>query len=127
MTTDDLALQKIMTKLPAAQGAVRKSLDSKDMPGAKEQATLLKDSFTQIEAFFKTKNNEEAMKWAGEGKSHADNILVNLAEQHRGAKRRSRHSAAPGSCHGKYRERMEDGTFESKPQGRHMKNCHRLH
>ena len=30
MTADDLALQKIMTKLPPAQGAVRKSLDSKD-------------------------------------------------------------------------------------------------
>ena len=57
---------------------MRKSLDSKDAAGAKEQATLLKDSFTQIEAFFKTKNNEEAMKWAGEGKSHADSILVNL-------------------------------------------------
>ena len=57
MTADDLALQKIMTKLPPAQAAVRKSLDSKDTAGAKEQATLLKDSFTQIEAFFKTKNN----------------------------------------------------------------------
>ena len=30
MTADDLALQKIMTKLPPAQAAVRKSLDSKD-------------------------------------------------------------------------------------------------
>ena len=68
----------IMTKLPAAQAAVRKSLDSKDVAGSKEQATLLKDSFTQIEAFWKTKNNEEAMKWAAEGKSHADAILVNL-------------------------------------------------
>ena len=44
---------------------MRKSLDSKDTAGAKEQATMLKDSFTQIEAFFKTKNNEEATKWAG--------------------------------------------------------------
>ena len=84
MTADDLALQKIMTKLPPAQAAVRKSLDSKDAAGAKEQATVLKDSFTQIEAFFKTKNNQEAMKWAGEGKGHAESILVNLGhEQHR--------------------------------------------
>jgi hypothetical protein len=119
MTTDDLALQKIMTKLPAAQGAVRKSLDSKDAAGAKEQATLLKDSFTQIEAFFKTKNNEEAMKWAGEGKSHADSILVNLGMNNiEGAKT----SITPlggtcASCHGKYRERMEDGTFRIKTAG----------
>jgi cytochrome c556 len=116
MTTDDLTLQKIMTKLPPAQGAVRKSLDSKDTAGAKEQATLLKDSFAQIEAFFKAKNNEEATKWAAEGKSHADSILVNLGMNNiEGAKT----SITPlggtcASCHGKYRERMEDGTFRMK-------------
>jgi hypothetical protein len=116
MTADDLALQKIMTKLPPAQGAVRKSLDSKDAAGAKEQATILKDAFTQIEAFFKTKNNQEAMKWAGEGKSHADAILVNLGLNNIEA---AKTSVTPlggtcASCHGKYRERMEDGTFRIK-------------
>jgi hypothetical protein len=119
MTADDLALQKIMTKLPPAQGAVRKSLDSKDMAGAKEQATILKDSFTQIEAFFKTKNNQEAMKWAGEGKSHADAILVNLGLNNIEA---AKTSVTPlggtcASCHGKYRDRMEDGTFRLKTAG----------
>ena len=116
MTTDDLALQKIMTKLPAAQGAVRKSLDSKDMAGAKEQATLLKDSFTQIEAFFKTKNNEEAIKIAAEGKQHADAMLVNLGMSNIEA---AKTSVTPlggvcGNCHGKFRDRMEDGTFRIK-------------
>jgi hypothetical protein len=119
MTADDLALQKIMTKLPAAQGAVRKSLDSKDAAGAKEQATLLKDSFTQIEAFFKTKNNAEAMKLAGEGKNHAEAILVNLGLNNIEA---AKTSITPlggtcASCHGKYRERMEDGTFRIKTTG----------
>jgi hypothetical protein len=116
MTADDLTLQKIMTKLPAAQGAVRKTLDSKDMPGAKEQATLLKTSFTEIEAFFKTKGNEEAMKWAAEGKNHADAILVNLGLNNIEA---AKTSITPlggtcASCHGKYRERMDDGTFRLK-------------
>jgi len=119
MSADDLSLQKIMTKLPTAQAAVRKSLDSKDAAGAKEQATLLKDSFTQIETFFKAKNNQEAMKWASEGKGHADSILVNLGMNNiEGAKT----SITPlggtcGSCHGKYRERMEDGTFRIKTAG----------
>jgi cytochrome c556 len=116
MTADDLALQKIMTKLPAAQGAVRKTMDSKDIPGSKEQATILKDSFTQIEAFWKAKGNEEATKWAAEGKSHADAMLVNLGMSNIEA---AKTSIAPlgatcGSCHGKYRERMEDGTFRIK-------------
>jgi len=119
MGADDLTLQKIMTKLPAAQAAVRKSLDSKDAAGAKEQATLLKDSFTQIEAFFKTKNNQEAMKFASEGKGHADAILVNLGMNNVEA---AKTSITPlggtcGSCHGKYRERMDDGTFRIKTAG----------
>ena len=105
MSTDDLTLQKIMTKLPAAQAAIRKSLDSKDMAGSKEQATLLKDSFTQIEAFWKTKNNEEAMKFAAEGKSHADNILVNLGMNNVDAAKTSITplGATCGSCHGSTR------------------------
>jgi cytochrome c556 len=119
MTADDLALQKIMTKLPAAQGAVRKTLDSKDAAGAKEQATILKDSFTQIEAFFKAKNNAEATKWAAEGKHHADAILVNLGLNNIDAAKTSITplGATCASCHGKYRERMDDGTFRLKTAG----------
>jgi hypothetical protein len=116
MGADDLALQKIMVKLPPAQGAVRKTLDSKDMAGAKEQATILKQAFTDIEVFFKAKKNDEAMKWAIDGKNHAESILVNLNMNNiEGAKT----SITPmgttcASCHGKYRDRMEDGTFRLK-------------
>ncbi len=85
MSTDDLTLQKIMTKLPPAQGAVRKSLDSKDVAGSKEQATTIKTAFTEIEAFFKAKGNEEATKWAG-GRQESRGIDPRQPqhEQHRG-------------------------------------------
>jgi cytochrome c556 len=113
MTADDLTLQKIMTKLPPAQGAVRKSLDSKDVAGSKEQATILKTAFTEIEAFWKAKGNEEATKWATEGKNHAESILVNLNMNNIDAAKTSITplGATCASCHGKYRDRMEDGTF----------------
>jgi cytochrome c556 len=119
MNADELALQKIMTKLPPAQGAVRKTLDSKDIAGAKEQATILKDSFTQIETFFKAKNNAEATKWASEGKNHAEAILVNLGLNNIEAAKTSITplGATCASCHGKYRERMEDGTYRIKTAG----------
>ena len=119
MTADDLALQKIMTKLPPAQGAVRKTLDSKDVPGAKEQATIVKDAFTQIETFFKAKNNAEATKWATEGRNHAEAILVNLGLNNVEAAKTSITplGATCASCHGKYRERMDDGTFRLKIGG----------
>jgi hypothetical protein len=116
MNADELMLQKIMTKLPPAQAALRKTLDGKDPAAAKEQATLLKASFTEIEAYFKSKNNEEATKWAGEGKNHADAVLVNLGINNIEAAKTSITplGATCASCHGKYRERMEDGTFRIK-------------
>ena len=119
MTADDLALQKIMTKLPPAQAALRKALDSKDLDRVKEQATLLKTSFTEIETFWKAKSNTDAMKSAAEGKKHADAILINLGL---GNLEAAKTSITPlggtcGSCHGKYRERMDDGTFRIKTAG----------
>ena len=119
MNSDELALQKIMTKLPPAQAALRKALDGSSVDLTKEQATILKTSFTEIEAFFKSKNNEEATKWAADGKRHADSILMNVANANFDAAKTSVTplGATCASCHGKYRERMEDGTFRLKTAG----------
>jgi cytochrome c556 len=119
MSADELALQKIMTKLPAAQAALRKALDGKDLDLVKEQATILKTSFTDTEAFWKAKGNTDAMTIAAEGKKHADAILINLGL---GNLEAAKTSITPlggtcGSCHGKYRERMDDGTFRIKTAG----------
>jgi hypothetical protein len=119
MNADELALQKLMTRLPPAQAALRKALDGSSADLTKEQATILKTTFTEIEAFWKTKNNEEATKWAGDGKRHADSILMNVANGNFEAAKTSVTplGATCASCHGKYRERMDDGTFRIKIAG----------
>ena len=119
MSADDLTLQKIMLKLPPAQAALRKALDGKDLNLVKEQATLLKTAFTDIETFWKTKNNAEAMNIATEGKKHADGILMNLGV---GNLEAAKTSITPlggtcAACHGKFRDRMDDGTFRIKTAG----------
>ena len=119
MTADDLALQKIMTKLPPAQAALRKALDGKDLNLVKEQATVIKTAFTEIEAFWKAKGNTEAMNIATEGKKHADGILFNLGLGHLDAAKTSITplGATCANCHGKFRDRMDDGTFRIKTAG----------
>jgi cytochrome c556 len=119
MNADELALQKIMTRLPPAQAALRKALDGKDLNLVKEQATILKTAFTETEAFWKAKNNTEAMNWAADGKKHADAILINLGLGNLEAAKTSVTplGATCASCHGKYRERMDDGTFRIKTAG----------
>src|SRR5688572_4699585 len=119
MTADDLALQKIMTKLPPAQAALRKALDGKDLKLVKEQATILKTAFTETEAFWKAKGNTDAMNIAAEAKKHADAILINIGL---GSMEAAKTSVTPlgatcASCHGKYRDRMDDGTFRIKTAG----------
>jgi hypothetical protein len=119
MTADELALQKIMTKLPPAQAALRKALDGKDLNLVKEQATILKTAFADTEAFWKTKNNSEAMTIASEARKHADAILINLGL---GNLEAAKTSITPlggtcANCHGKFRERMDDGTFRIKTAG----------
>ena len=119
MSADELALQKIMTKLPPAQAALRKALDGKDLNLVKEQATILKTAFTDTEAFWKAKGNTDAMTIAGEAKKHADAILINLGLGNLEAAKTSITplGATCASCHGKYRERMDDGTFRIKTAG----------
>jgi hypothetical protein len=119
MTADDLALQKIMTRLPPAQAALRKAMDGKDLNLVKEQATILKTAFTETEAFWKAKGNTDAMNIAAEGKKHADAILINLGL---GSLEAAKTSLTPlggtcASCHGKYRDRMDDGTFRIRTSG----------
>jgi hypothetical protein len=119
MSSDDLALQKIMLKLPPAQAALRKALDGKDLNLVKEQAAILKTAFTDIETFWKTKGNTEAMNIATEGRKHADGILLNIGLGHLEAAKTSITplGATCASCHGKFRDRMDDGTFRIKTAG----------
>lgn len=119
MTADELALQKIMTRLPPAQAALRKAMDGKDLNLVKEQATILKTAFTETEAFWKARGNTDAMNIAAEGKKHADAILINLGL---GSLEAAKTSLTPlggtcASCHGKYRDRMDDGTFRIRTSG----------
>jgi hypothetical protein len=119
-STDDLALQRVMLRIPPAQAALRKAIDGSSADLAKEQATILKTAFTETEAFWKAKNNTEAMGIAAEGKKHADAVLTAATA---GQWDQVKASATPmgqvcGNCHGKYRERMEDGTFRIKAAGK---------
>lgn len=118
-TADDLALQRLMTRLPPAQAALRKGIEGSAVDLVKEQASLMKAVFTETEAFWKTKGNTEAMSIAADGRKHADTILTAAAA---GKWDEVKTAATPlgavcGNCHNKYRVRMEDGTFRIKTGG----------
>ncbi len=49
-TTDDLTLQRVMTRLPPAQAALRKAIDGSSAELTKEQATIMRNAFAETES-----------------------------------------------------------------------------
>ena len=95
---------------------MRKAIEGSSADLTKEQAGVIKQAFTEAEAFWKTKGNAEAMQWTADAKKLSDTILIASAA---GKWDEVKTAATPlgqtcGTCHTKYRERMEDGTFRIK-------------
>jgi cytochrome c556 len=116
MTTEEVEFQKIMRQVGPANTALRAAIDKMDGAAVKEQAAILATAFTKTEAFWKTKNKADATGFATEAKKHSDTIVTAVgANNWDGIKA----AAAPlgqqcASCHGAYRERLDDGSFRIK-------------
>jgi cytochrome c556 len=116
MTPEELEFQKIMRQVGPANTALRTAIDKMDAAAVKEQATLLASSFTKTEAFWKTKGKPEATGFAAEAKKRSDAILTAVGSNNWDDVKAE---AGPlgqqcASCHGAYRERLDDGSFRIK-------------
>jgi cytochrome c556 len=120
MTAEEEALSKIMKQVGPANTALRTALDKTDMAVAKENANVLKNMFTQNEAFWKPKGKPEAIKFAEEAKKLSEQINAAIgtgnwdeAKTHAGTL-----GQQCAGCHGAFRERMDDGTYRIKTGSR---------
>ena len=116
MTAEELAFQAVMKQVGPANTALRAAIDKMDVAAVKEQATILSKAFTQTEAFWKTKGKADATDFATEAKKHSDAINAAAATSKWDD---IKASAGPlgqqcASCHGAYRERLDDGSFRIK-------------
>jgi len=116
MTPEEIEFQKIMRQVGPANTALRGAIEKMDAAAVKEQAAVLSTAFTKTEAFWKTKGKADAQGFAAEAKKHADAITSAVGSGNwDGVKA----SAGPlgqqcASCHGAYRERLDDGSFRIK-------------
>jgi len=116
MTAEELAYQAVMKQVGPANTALRAAIDKMDVAAVKEQATILSKALMQTEAFWKAKGKTDATGFATEAKKHADAINAAAAG---GKWDDAKAAAAPlgqqcASCHGAYRERLDDGSFRIK-------------
>jgi len=117
MNAEEEAFSKVMKQVAPAFAALRAGLDKSEAENANKNAAVLKQAFTDTEAFFKAKK-PDATLWAGEARKHVESIQASVAA---GKWDEAKTTAgtlqqACGRCHGQYRERFDDGSFRYKPE-----------
>jgi len=119
MTADEEALQKIMKKIQPAFGALRTAVDGSNAEKTAENTAILKEAFTETEAFWKGRNKPDAMKWAQDARADVDTIEKSAASAKWDAAKASAGTLGQAcqTCHGTYRERFDDGSFRIKTGG----------
>ncbi len=116
LTPEEEAFQKIMRQVGPANTALRGAIDKMDGAAVKEQVAILSKAFVQTEAFWKTRNKQDAVGFATEAKKHAEAVGSAAAA---GKWDEAKSAAGPlgqqcQSCHTAYRERLDDGSFRIK-------------
>ena len=116
MTPEEETLDKAMKAVGGANGAVRKGVDGSNAEIVKQQTAILAKAFAETEAFWKKRGKDDAVKMAVTARTAVDGIeKAAAAGNWNDAKT---HMATLGqqcqSCHGVYRERLEDGSFAVK-------------
>lgn len=116
VTPDDQTLDKIMKRVGPAFTALRQAMASSNAADATAQATALSGAFTDATAFWKPKPIADANQWTADALHESTTIEAAVAKGDWDAVKASvpKLQQTCGSCHGKYREREDDGTYRLK-------------
>jgi len=116
MSPEEVVLDKAMKAVGGANGALRKGVDASNAELVKTNTAILAKAFQETEAFWTKRGVAEAVKVAQVARAAVDGIeKAAAAGNWNDAKT---HNTTLGqqcaSCHGSYRERLEDGSFAVK-------------
>ena len=115
LNAEEEAFQKVMKSVAPAFAALRSGIDGSNAETATKNAAVLKQAFTDTEAFWKPKKAEPT-QWAHDARLKVESIQAAVAA---GKWDEAKASAgtlgqACATCHGAYRERFDDGSFRVK-------------
>lgn len=120
MTADDEALSRLMKRIQPAFGAVRVEADKTNMAAVRQNAVILKQSFSEVESFWKSKSKPEAVKWAADARLQAEAIerVVATGKWDEVKVAAGTLGKSCQGCHAAHRERFDDGSFRIKTSSR---------
>ena len=119
MTPAELAFRQNMLTIDGGVKALAAGLDAPNAEQLKGTIAGMKKAYTDVEAFFKGRNTEDAMKWAGDSLKIVTDMESGLAAGKLEVVKAGTTSvrAICAQCHGAHRERQDDGTFRIKSGG----------
>ncbi len=120
MTPEEATLDSAMKSVGAANGALRKGIEATNIELIKSNTVILTKAFADVEAFWKGRRKDDAVKMAQTARASAQAIDSAAANSNWGDVKTQAATLAQqcSSCHGIYRERLEDGSFAIKRETR---------
>lgn len=111
LSPDEAAFDAIMKRINPAFGGIRQSVAAGGGDKAAEQAAILKQGFTETEAFWTKRDKADAVKWAADARGHAETLeaAVKAGKWEEAKAAVTGLQQACSACHGAYRQRGEDG------------------
>ena len=113
----DEDLDKLMKEIGGAVGATRKAIDGQNAELAKTNAAKMATAFGDVQAFWKSRNVQDAADTAGEAQKHAKAVegAVDAKDFTKAAEHAKLLQGTCASCHMKYRDKGPDGNYRIKP------------
>lgn len=111
VSAEEAAFDAVMKRINPAFGGIRQAVAAGGGVKAAEQAAILKQAFTETEAFWKKREKPDAVKWAAEARGHAEALeaAVGAGKWDEAKTAVSGMQQTCSACHGAYRARGEDG------------------
>jgi hypothetical protein len=115
LTAEEAVLDKAMKAVGGANGALRKGIDASNAELVKTNTAILAKAFAETEAFWKTRGNNEAVKFAQTARQATAAIEV-AAGQGNWNEAKTQVTTLGQQCTACHvnRERLEDGSFAIK-------------
>jgi cytochrome c556 len=116
MTPEEQTLSRTMKQIGPGFTALRQAVTAANASDVQTQAAALTKLFGDAAAFWKTKPHADAIQWTEDAKRESDALAAAAGKGDWEAIKAAvpKLQSACSSCHGSYRERLDDGTYRYK-------------
>ena len=116
MSPEEEALSRQMKQIGPGFSALRQAVTATNAADAAAHATAMSKAFTEAAAFWKPRPHPDAIQWTEDAKRETAAIAAAAGRADWNAVKASvpKVQSFCQDCHGKYRERLDDGTYRFK-------------